>query len=29
VSFGGASFVGRGCIGVYWSPAGEDEDDDD
>ncbi len=29
VSFGGASFAGRGCIGVYWSPAGEDEEDDD
>jgi len=29
VSFGGASFAGRGCIGVYWSPVGEDEDNDD
>jgi len=28
VSHGGASFAGRGCIGVYWRPAGEDEEDD-
>jgi len=30
VSFGGASFAGRGCIGVFFSPRNdEDEDDDD
>jgi hypothetical protein len=29
VKLGGASFAGRGCIGVYWSGAGEDEDEGD
>lgn len=26
-SFGGASFLGRGCIGVYWSPQDDGEND--
>ena len=29
VSFGGASFTGRGCIGVYFGARGEEEGEDD